>query len=85
MSALLSGEMRDTVEINAAGAKLLERYFSRGERAKLFRSWAGAASMMLKGGNAVVSEVVLTRAVSSPCAHLRKTFPVGRCGIRSGR
>lgn len=42
MSALLSGEMRDTVEINAAGVYLLERYFSRGERAKLFRSWAGA-------------------------------------------
>ncbi|KAM0755788.1 LACT-domain-containing protein [Meredithblackwellia eburnea MCA 4105] len=53
MSALLSGEMRDTVEINAAGVYLLERYFSRTERAKLFRSWAGAASMMLKGGNDV--------------------------------
>ncbi|GAA5934883.1 hypothetical protein JCM1841_002853 [Sporobolomyces salmonicolor] len=53
MSALLSGEMRDTVEVNVAGAYLLERFFSRTERAKLFRSWAGAASMMLKGGNAV--------------------------------
>ncbi|KAI5478552.1 phospholipid:diacylglycerol acyltransferase [Pseudohyphozyma bogoriensis] len=53
MSALLSGEMRDTVEINAAGVYLLERYFNRNERAKLFRSWAGAASMMLKGGNDV--------------------------------
>lgn len=49
--ALLSGEMRDTVEINTAGAKILERFFSRNERATLFRSWAGAASMMLKGGN----------------------------------
>jgi len=53
MSALLSGEMRDTVEINQAAVYLLERFFSRSERAKLFRSWAGAASMMLKGGNAV--------------------------------
>lgn len=44
MSALLSGEMRDTVEINAAGVYLLERFFSRSERAKLFRSWAGAVS-----------------------------------------
>ncbi|GAA5859636.1 hypothetical protein JCM8547_006173 [Rhodosporidiobolus lusitaniae] len=53
MAALLSGEMRDTVEINQAAVYLLERVFSRQERAKLFRSWAGAASMMLKGGNAV--------------------------------
>lgn len=44
MSALLSGEMRDTVEITAAGVYLLERYFSKSERAKLFRSWAGAVS-----------------------------------------
>ncbi|GAA6031946.1 hypothetical protein JCM8097_003355 [Rhodosporidiobolus ruineniae] len=53
MAALLSGEMRDTVEINQAAVYLLERFFSRSERAKLFRSWAGAASMMLKGGNDV--------------------------------
>lgn len=53
MSALLSGEMKDTIELGATGVYLLERYFSRAERAKLFRSWAGAASMMLKGGNAV--------------------------------
>ncbi|GAA5897307.1 hypothetical protein JCM6882_001854 [Rhodosporidiobolus microsporus] len=53
MSALLSGEMRDTVEINQAAVYLLERFFSRAERAKLFRAWAGAASMLLKGGNDV--------------------------------
>ncbi|GJN92257.1 hypothetical protein Rhopal_005287-T1 [Rhodotorula paludigena] len=53
MSALLSGEMRDTVEINQAAVYLLERFFSRSERAKLFRTWAGAASMVLKGGNDV--------------------------------
>ncbi|KAM0793391.1 hypothetical protein ACM66B_000844 [Microbotryomycetes sp. NB124-2] len=53
MAALLSGEMRDTVEINAAGVYLLEKFFSRQERAKLFRSWAGSSSMLLKGGNDV--------------------------------
>ncbi|GAA5983717.1 hypothetical protein JCM5350_000681 [Sporobolomyces pararoseus] len=53
MAALVSGEMRDTVEVNIAGAYLLEKFFSRTDRAKLFRSWAGAASMMLKGGNDV--------------------------------
>lgn len=53
MSALLSGEMRDTVELPPAGAYLLERFFSRRERAKLFRTWAGSASMTIKGGEAI--------------------------------
>ncbi|KAJ8696245.1 phospholipid:diacylglycerol acyltransferase [Pleurotus ostreatus] len=73
MAALLSGEMKDTVQMNPAGAygmsiiavlhppgpltvsclSVLERFFSMKERQKLFRSWAGAASMWIKGGSAV--------------------------------
>lgn len=53
MGAFLSGEMRDTVDLNPAGVYMLEKLFSRQERAKLFRTWAGAASMLLKGGNDV--------------------------------
>ena len=53
---LTSMQMRDTVELNPAGVYLLEKLFSKQERAKLFRSWAGAASMLLKGGNAVWGE-----------------------------
>ncbi|KAF7354833.1 Phospholipid:diacylglycerol acyltransferase [Mycena sanguinolenta] len=53
MTAFLSGEMRDTVQMNAASAYVLERFFSRAERQKLFRSWAGSASMWVKGGNAI--------------------------------
>ncbi|CAE7128382.1 unnamed protein product [Rhizoctonia solani] len=53
MAAFVSGEMRDTVEINPAGAYVLEKFFSRKERARLFRSWAGSASMWIKGGDAV--------------------------------
>ncbi|PCH36716.1 phospholipid:diacylglycerol acyltransferase [Wolfiporia cocos MD-104 SS10] len=53
MSAFLSGEMKDTVQVNPAGAYILERFFSRKERQKLFRSWAGSASMWMKGGDAV--------------------------------
>jgi phospholipid:diacylglycerol acyltransferase len=45
--------MRDTVDLNPAGVFLLEKLFSRQERAKLFRTWAGAASMLLKGGDAI--------------------------------
>ncbi|KAH0589125.1 hypothetical protein H2248_004893 [Termitomyces sp. 'cryptogamus'] len=53
MSAFLSGEMKDTVQMNPAGAYVLERFFSRKERQDLFRSWAGSASMWIKGGNAI--------------------------------
>ncbi|GJE91506.1 LACT-domain-containing protein [Phanerochaete sordida] len=53
MSAFLSGEMRDTVQIHPAGAYVLERFFSRRERRKLFHSWSGSASMWIKGGDAV--------------------------------
>ncbi|KAL5483275.1 LRO1 [Sanghuangporus weigelae] len=53
MTAFLSGEMKDTVELHPIGAYVLERFFSRRERAKLFRSWAGSASMWIKGGNAI--------------------------------
>ncbi|EIN06718.1 Lecithin:cholesterol acyltransferase [Punctularia strigosozonata HHB-11173 SS5] len=48
MAAFLSGEMKDTVQINPYGAYVLERFFSRKERQRLFRSWAGSASMWIK-------------------------------------
>jgi len=68
MSAFLSGEMKDTVQVNPAGAygayaarsypskiqmltvhvQVLERFFSKKERATLFRSWVGSASMWIK-------------------------------------
>ncbi|KAJ7928488.1 Lecithin:cholesterol acyltransferase-domain-containing protein [Mycena leptocephala] len=35
------------------GRYILERFFSRAERQKLFRSWAGSASMWIKGGDAI--------------------------------
>ena len=53
MPALMTGEMRDTVQAPAMLAYLLERFFSAQERAELFRSWAGSASLIPKGGNAV--------------------------------
>ncbi|EIM85096.1 phospholipid/diacylglycerol acyltransferase [Stereum hirsutum FP-91666 SS1] len=59
MAVYLSGEMADTVQVNPAGAYVLERFFSKKERQRLFRSWAGGASMWIKaippeqGGDAV--------------------------------
>ncbi|CAG8725284.1 3101_t:CDS:2, partial [Racocetra persica] len=53
LSALLSGEMRDTVELGAFGIYVLERFFSKRERSELFRTWGGLSSMLPKGGAAI--------------------------------
>ncbi|CAG8461691.1 6729_t:CDS:2 [Paraglomus occultum] len=53
LSALLSGEMRDTVELGAFGIYVLERFFSRRERAEIFRTWGGLSSMLPKGGEGI--------------------------------
>ncbi|CAG8699261.1 6762_t:CDS:2, partial [Acaulospora colombiana] len=46
----LLGEMRDTVELGAFGVYVLEKFFSKIERADLFRTWGGLSSMLPKGG-----------------------------------
>ncbi|KAK9474264.1 Lecithin:cholesterol acyltransferase-domain-containing protein [Dipodascopsis tothii] len=51
--ALLSGEMRDTVQLNALAVYGLEKFFSRAERAAMLRTFPGLASMLPKGGDAV--------------------------------
>jgi phospholipid:diacylglycerol acyltransferase len=51
LAALLSGETRDTMSLGSFGAYLLEKFFSRRERAELVRTWGGSgASMLPKGG-----------------------------------
>ncbi|KAK9370790.1 Lecithin:cholesterol acyltransferase-domain-containing protein [Lipomyces kononenkoae] len=51
--ALLSGEMKDTVQLNPLAVYGLEKFFSRAERALLLRSFPGIASMLPKGGQNV--------------------------------
>lgn len=53
MPALLSGEMKDTVQLNALAVRGLERFFGRSERVVMLRSFPGVASMLPKGGNAI--------------------------------
>ncbi|CAO3645287.1 unnamed protein product [Cunninghamella echinulata] len=53
VAALLSGETRDTVSVGSFGAYLLEKFFSRQERANLLRTWAGGSSLLPKGGDAI--------------------------------
>lgn len=51
--ALLSGEMKDTVQLNAMAVYGLEQFFSKRERVDLLRSFGGLASMLPKGGNTI--------------------------------
>ncbi|ETN42350.1 uncharacterized protein HMPREF1541_01504 [Cyphellophora europaea CBS 101466] len=51
--AVLSGEMKDTAQLNAFAVYGLEKFLAREERAELFRAMPGISSMLPKGGDAV--------------------------------
>lgn len=53
LTAVLSGEMRDTAQLNAVAIYGLEKFLSREERAEIFRAMPGISSMLPLGGNAV--------------------------------
>lgn len=51
--ALLSGEMKDTVQLNALAVYGLEKFFSRKERTDMLRTFGGVPSMLPKGGDLI--------------------------------
>ncbi|ODV83233.1 hypothetical protein CANARDRAFT_9808 [[Candida] arabinofermentans NRRL YB-2248] len=51
--ALLSGEMKDTVQLNTLAVQGLEKFFSRRERMDMLKSFGGIASMLPKGGELI--------------------------------
>ncbi|EGW34741.1 uncharacterized protein SPAPADRAFT_132946 [Spathaspora passalidarum NRRL Y-27907] len=53
ISALLSGEMKDTVQLNALAVYGLEQFFSRRERVDMLRTFGGIAGMLPKGGELI--------------------------------
>lgn len=53
MPAVLSGEMKDTAQLNQFAVYGLEQFLSRSERAEIFRAMPGISSMLPMGGNAV--------------------------------
>lgn len=53
ITAILSGEMRDTAQLNAFAVYGLEKFLSREERAELFRAMPGMSSMLPIGGEAI--------------------------------
>lgn len=71
--ALLSGEMKDTVQLNALAVYGLEKFFSRRERLDMLRSFGGVASMLPKGGDLIWGN--LTNAFedrSEPVKHINE-------------
>ena len=53
LPAVLSGEMKDTAQLNAFAVYGLEKFLGKDERCEIFRTMPGASSMLPKGGNAV--------------------------------
>lgn len=53
LPAVLSGEMKDTAQLNSFAVYGLEKFLGKDERCEIFRSMPGASSMLPKGGNAV--------------------------------
>lgn len=51
--AVLSGEMKDTAQLNRFAVYGLEKFFSREDRAEILRAMPGISSMLPKGGDAV--------------------------------
>ncbi|CCH41105.1 phospholipid:diacylglycerol acyltransferase [Wickerhamomyces ciferrii] len=51
--ALISGEMKDTVQLNTLAVYGLEKFFSRRERLDMLRTFGGVASMLPKGGDLI--------------------------------
>ncbi|KAI2627516.1 LACT-domain-containing protein [Hypoxylon sp. NC1633] len=53
VTAILSGEMRDTAQLNAFAVYGLEKFLNKDERAEIFRAMPGISSMLPIGGDAV--------------------------------
>ncbi|KAI1371022.1 LACT-domain-containing protein [Hypoxylon crocopeplum] len=53
VTAILSGEMRDTAQLNAFAVYGLEKFLNKDERAEIFRAMPGMSSMLPIGGDAV--------------------------------
>lgn len=67
--AMLSGEMKDTIDLNTFAMYGLEKFFSKKERLELFQTWGGIPSMLPKGG-----ELIWGNNTFAPENQLNNTF-----------
>ena len=51
--ALISGEMKDTIQLNTLAMYGLEKFFSKRERLELIQTWGGIPSIIPKGGELI--------------------------------
>lgn len=51
--AMISGEMKDTIQLNTLAMYGLEKFFSRKERLEMIQTWGGIPSMLPKGGDLI--------------------------------
>lgn len=58
--ALISGEMKDTIQLNALAMYGLEKFFSRKERLDMIQTWGGIPSMVPKGGDLIWGDLALS-------------------------
>lgn len=68
--ALISGEMKDTVQLNQLAIYGLEKFFSRKERVDMLRTFGGVPSMLPRGGDFIWGN--LTYAPDDPPNELSK-------------
>ncbi|CAI7443373.1 CPS_collapsed_G0049200.mRNA.1.CDS.1 [Saccharomyces cerevisiae] len=59
--ALISGEMKDTIQLNTLAMYGLEKFFSRIERVKMLQTWGGIPSMLPKGEEVIWGYEVIFR------------------------
>lgn len=68
ISALISGEMKDTVQLNQLAVYGLDKFFSKKERVEMLRTFGGVPSMLPKGGDVIWGNI--TAAPDDPTNHL---------------
>eukprot|EP00727_Mastigamoeba_balamuthi_P014135 m51a1_g9344 putative phospholipid:diacylglycerol acyltransferase (608) ;mRNA; f:74168-76142 len=53
LTALMSGEMKDTANLDQLSEFFVDKFFSKQQRRQMFRSWSSVLALLPKGGDAV--------------------------------
>ncbi|KAG0680431.1 hypothetical protein C6P40_000888 [Pichia californica] len=70
ITALMSGEMKDTIQLNGLAVYGLEKFFSRRERSDMAKSFGGIPSMLPKGGSLIWGDL---NSAPDDCLNLNQT------------
>lgn len=70
ITSLLSGEMKDTIQLNSLAVYGLEKFFSRRERSDMLKTFGGVPSMLPKGGSLIWGDM---HSAPDDCLNLNQT------------